>query len=209
MGKLTKGEKFKPSKPPKPKKCQNKACGKLFTPVRIGQVACCWSCALITINSPENKIKERVSRELAKAARAERNKQKDSVKTRAEHLQQAQTIFNSFIRERDKNEPCISCGTMKQDIQYHVGHFKSVGAHRELRFNELNCHKQCSRCNNYLSGNLNAYRENLINKIGLENVELLERQHEPKKYTIDEIKQIKAEYRFKLKNLKARGEHAS
>ncbi|WP_392564336.1 recombination protein NinG [Orbus wheelerorum] len=206
MSKLTKGEKFKPSKAPKPKKCQNKACGKEFIPARIGQIACCQNCAFIVINSPGNKIKERVSRDLAKAARAERKKQKDSVKTLAEHLKKAQTIFNSFIRERDKNEPCISCGTMKQDIQYHAGHFKSVGAHRELRFNELNCHKQCSRCNNYLSGNMNAYRENLIHKIGIENVEWLERQHEPKKYTIEEIKQIKTEYRLKLKTLKARGE---
>jgi len=208
MSKLTKA-KFKPQKPPKPKKCQNKGCGKLFVPVRLAQIACCGSCAFVVINSPDNKIKEKVSRELAKVARAEHKKQKDSIKTRAEHLKEAQAIFNSFIRERDKSEPCISCGTQKTSIQYHAGHYRTVGAHPELRFNELNCHKQCSACNNHKSGNIVEYRINLVKKIGQENIEKLEGHHEPKKYTIEEIKQIKADYRLKLKNLKARGEHAS
>jgi hypothetical protein len=33
-------------------------------------------------------------------------------------------------------------------------------------FDEDNCHKQCSACNNHLSGNLTAYRPALIAKIG-------------------------------------------
>jgi len=42
----------------------------------------------------------------------------------------------------------------------------------------------------------------LIEKIGLERVEWLEGPHEPKKYTIDELKGIRDLYRRKLKELK-------
>lgn len=201
MSKLTKP--FKPNKKPKPKVCVT--CKKEFTPLKIGQVACSPKCAIDYINSPENKIKEKISRELAKKERAENKKKKDALKTRSEHLKEAQAIVNSFIRERDKNEPCISCGTMKTGIQFHAGHYRTVGAHPELRFNEINIHKQCSACNNHKSGNIVEYRINLVKKIGADKVEWLEGHHDPKKYTIEEIKQIKSEYRAKLKYLQAQG----
>lgn len=73
--------------------------------------------------------------------------------------------FNQFIRLRDKDLPCISCGRYHQE-QWHAGHYRSVGACPELRFDEMNVHKQCSVCNNYKSGNLTEYRLNLIRKIG-------------------------------------------
>ena len=100
---------------------------------------------------------------------------------------------------RDKNLLCISC--QKPPKKRNAGHYRSVGACPELRFEELNCHMQCEHCNTYLSGNLIEYRKNLILKIGVEKVEFLESKHEPKKYTIDEIKEIKAKYKQKLKGL--------
>ena len=48
------------------------------------------------------------------------------------------------------------------------------------------------------------YRVNLIKKIGLEWVEWLEGPHDPIKYTIDDLKNIKLTYRAKLKELQAR-----
>lgn len=120
----------------------------------------------------------------------------------------AQTAFNAFIRERDALLPCLSCLEFREETakhkgsNFHAGHYKSVGAKAELRFEELNCHKQCAHCNNFLSGNMENYRLNLIDKIGLDKVEWLEGPHEPKKYTCAELKEIEAEYKTKLKELK-------
>jgi len=82
----------------------------------------------------------------------------------------AQTIFNAWIRNRDKFKQCISCpGPVEQ-----AGHFYSAGNFNHMRFNEDNCHGQCVKCNYYLSGNLLEYRKRLILKIGIERVEKLD-----------------------------------
>ena len=73
--------------------------------------------------------------------------------------------FHKFIRNRDKNQPCISCGKY---TTLQAGHFYSAGNHPSVRFNEYNVHGQCKKCNYFLSGNLLPYRENLITKIGQE-----------------------------------------
>ena len=113
---------------------------------------------------------------------------KERVKTKGQWLKEAQASFNKFIRIRDSKEPCISCQRHHQG-QYHAGHYRTVGGSPELRFNELNNHKQCSACNNFLSGNIADYRINLIKKIGIDKVEWIEGPHEAKKYSIEEIKQ--------------------
>jgi hypothetical protein len=112
----------------------------------------------------------------------------------------AQQAFNAYIRQRDHNLPCISCQRYHTG-QYHAGHYRSVGAHPELRFEELNNNKQCSACNNHLSGNIVDYRINLINKIGLDKVEWIEGPHEPKKYSCEELKAIELHYKQKLKEM--------
>ena len=112
----------------------------------------------------------------------------------------AQQSFNAYIRVRDNDDPCISC-QRHHTGQYHAGHYRSVGAHPELRFEEYNNNKQCAPCNNHLSGNIADYRINLIKKIGLDKVEWLEGPHEPKKYTCAELKEIELLYKQKLKDL--------
>ena len=76
-----------------------------------------------------------------------------------------------------------------------AGHYRTVGAHPELRFEPDNVHKQCNRnCNKAKSGNLTEYRKNLVKKIGLKRVEYLEGPHKAKHYTIEDIKDIKKKY---------------
>tara|TARA_R110002012_G_scaffold116172_1_gene263591 strand:+ start:63 stop:623 length:561 start_codon:yes stop_codon:yes gene_type:complete len=135
-----------------------------------------------------------------KIKRKEHAKAKERVKTRAEWLRDAQKWFNKYVRLRDRYEPCISCQRYHTG-QYHAGHYLSVGANPELRFNELNNNKQCSACNNHLSGNIVNYRPNLINKIGIESVEWLEGPHKPAKYTIEQLKEIIAKYKAKCKEI--------
>jgi len=131
-----------------------------------------------------------------KKERKEHKAAKERIKTRGDHAKDAQTDFNKFIRARDALLPCISCNRFHTG-QYHAGHYRTVGAHPELRFNELNCHKQCSVCNNHKSGNIVEYRINLVSRIGGENLVWLEGPHDAKKYTIEELKEIKLKYRTK------------
>jgi hypothetical protein len=113
---------------------------------------------------------------------------------------QAVTAFNKYIRLRDKNKPCISCQRYHTG-QYHAGHYKPAGINSALKFNELNVHKQCSACNNNLSGNLTHYRINLIKKIGLHKVEELENNKAITSFTCDQLKAIEDEYKAKCKQL--------
>ena len=100
--------------------------------------------------------------------------------------------FNAFIRRRDAECTCISCGQRKP---LQAGHFYSAGHYPVLRFNENNVHGQCMRCNFYLSANLINYRVNLIEKIGREAVEELDEKvkvynqfgHKWERFTLIEI----------------------
>ena len=154
-------------------------------PARPLQSCCGARCALMYVRNKDKKeLKER----------------KEKLKSRSDWLREAQTVFNKWIRERDKGLACISCGR-NTGSKINAGHYLAVGSHPELRFNELNNHLQCEHCNTFLSGNQIQYRAGLIKKIGIEQVEWLEGPHEPKKYKIDEIKSIKETYRLKLKSL--------
>jgi hypothetical protein len=58
----------------------------------------------------------------------------------------------------------------------------------------------------HLHANLINYRVGLIARIGLEAVEALETDQVSRKYSIDDLKAIKAHYRAKLKELKGKNE---
>lgn len=179
------------TKEPKLKKCRNPACRTEFSPFQTTQKACSPTCAL--------KLVE-ISKE--KAARKELKEGRKKLKTKSEWLREAQRAFNRYIRVRDKDEPCISCGTIDPNIQYCAGHYLTRGGYPELRFDENNVHKQCNQyCNLQLSGNISKYRINLVEKIGISQVEWLEGKHEPKYYTIEQIQEIKKEYTKKAKEL--------
>lgn len=175
-----------------------KVCGDSFTPVRPLQAVCGVGCAV-------SLAREKQASQARKAKRAETKAAKEKLKTRADYLKECQQAFNAWVRERDHGLPCISC-QRHHSGQYHAGHYLTVGAHPELRFEPENCHKQCAPCNNHLSGNIVEYRKGLIAKIGLDRLEWLECQHESKKYTIDEIKALIKHYRAESRRLaKERG----
>lgn len=133
--------------------------------------------------------------------RKQHREAKERVKTKSEHAGETQTAFNAYIRERDHDQPCISCGRHHQG-QYHAGHYRTVGSSPELRFEPLNCHKQCAPCNNHKSGDIVNYRISLVKRIGQEAVDWLEGPHEPKRYSVDGLKEIKAYYRKLARELK-------
>lgn len=90
-------------------------------------------------------------------------------------LKKAQTIFNKWIRLRDANSGCISCGREVTE----AGHYLSQGHNSAYRFNEVNTNGQCTRCNCFMHGNLIEYRKGLVKRYGEEKVLMLE--NAPKK----------------------------
>lgn len=185
------------SKPPRAKKCRVPECGASFVPARLGQAVCSPACAIL--DAPNSQDKARKA--LADVGRKELRAAKERVKPKGQYMREAQTAFNAWVRLRDAVLPCISCGRSHEG-QYHAGHYLTVGANPELRFEPLNVHKQCAPCNNHLSGNLVNYRISLLQRIGAEAVAFLEGPHEPRRYTIEDLKAITAEYRAKTRELK-------
>ena len=189
-------------KTPKPKKCRVATCGASFVPARLGQSVCSPACAII--DAPRHQEKARKS--LAQVERKEIKVRKEKLKSRGEHMREAQQAFNEFIRARDQAEghPCISSGKPLDwsGNAVDAGHYRSVGSAPHLRFDERNCHAQSKQDNRFLSGNAVDYRICLIARIGQEAVDALEADQSVRKYTIEEIKAIKAEYRARTRELK-------
>jgi len=141
--------------------------------------------------------KELAAKSRERKAKKQQREDKRRLKTRSQWLKDAQAVFNKYIRLRDESDLCISC--QRPPKKKNAGHYRSVGACPELRFEELNVHLQCEHCNSYKSGNAIDYRINLVKKIGLDKVEWLEGPHEAKKYTIEEIKDAILTYKQKIK----------
>ncbi|WP_454846083.1 recombination protein NinG [Pseudomonas farris] len=182
----------------KAKRCKNPACGVSFKPsFSTAQKVCSWTCGLAI----KDVNLEKARKSLAQIERKEIKARKEKLKSRADHMRETQVVFNEWIRLRDAALPCVSCGR-HHDGQYHAGHYRTVGANPELRFEPLNVHKQCAPCNNHKSGDIVNYRITLVRRIGLERVEWLEGPHEAKRYTIQELNEMKANYRAKTRELK-------
>lgn len=189
----------------KPRTCKNRACRNKFTPTERHPfaIACCTGCEIIL--SKQLLAKAQAVRE--KKERKELKARKEAIKPRGKWMAEAQAAFNAFIRERDRlaGYACISSGRPLDWSGNNVdaGHYRSRGSAPHLRFDERNCHAQSKRDNRYGSGNAVDYRIGLIARIGLQAVEELEADQTSRKWSIDDLKAIKAEYRAKLKALQA------
>lgn len=177
----------KPPKGPRRRKCA--VCKEQFEPRSMTHKVCGTDCSVVHAESIRKAQERKTDRE-----------RRTALKTRQDWLKEAQAAFNAFIRARDHDQPCISCGRFHQG-SFDAGHFRSVGAAPAFRFDENNCHKQCVPCNQHKAGNVLEYRIRLIEKIGRVAVEWLEREPPPAKYTIEDAQQIKARYKLKLKEL--------
>ena len=137
-----------------------------------------------------------------KKAKREIRQMRENVKSVSQYRRELQKVFNEFIRLRDRNQPCISCDK-KLPAKYDAGHFYSVGAYPNLRFNEDNVHGQCVECNQHRHGNLLEYAPRLTERIGFERAsKLMVLRNEPLRLSLEEIKKLTEEYKCKVKTLK-------
>lgn len=187
---------------------------------------CCHACAIQFAKEKSDKARKlqlaksrrRLDAQAKEVRKAERQRKMD-VKPLSYWMKRAQMAFNAFIRARDEGLPCVSCGRPEAEVEaaqgwktggaWDCGHFLSVGSHPALRYTETNAARQCKSCNggagNFTRKNWQTasdYREELIRRIGIDQVEWLEGPHEPKRYRKEDYQQIEAEYKAKLSELK-------
>lgn len=186
-------------------------CKEKYLPGALLQANCCekFECraAYIGQHVEKQRKKRGQAERIAQAADRKAVRLKlEQLKTRSDYIKEAQRAFNAYIRERDKQQACICCGLPLHSGsvggQYDCGHYRSIGSAPNLRFDPRNAHAQRKQCNRYGAGRAVDYRIGLIYRIGLEAVESLEADNEPRKWSIEELKAIKAEYVAKLKQLK-------
>jgi len=135
----------------------------------------------------------------AKEWSKKKKQMKEELQTVQSLMKVAQVVFNKWIRQRDKDELCISC--QKPVLKKaNASHYFSSGGHKNVTFNEDNVHKSCEYCNTYLHGNLLNYQVEIQKKIGADRLLTLhEEAHKTKKFTREELKEIIAKYKKKLK----------
>jgi len=187
----------------KPKKYKCRVCKGDYEKKNSLQVWCSPSCGYKYSLKMLKKKEDEERRESAKRTK----RAKESIKTNGKLIQEAQREFNRYIVQRDFDKPCICCGEWpKREMltggDWDAGHYLSVGAYPEKRFNEDNVHKQLKYCNKFKQGDSGEYRPNLIRKIGLTRLLKLEEPEPQKNYTHDELREIRDTYRVKARELK-------
>jgi hypothetical protein len=171
--------------------CKYSGCKKEFLKERPLQSTCSISCAIN--HSKDLQLKK---------SKKETIEKKKALLTHKDYLGLLQKVFNTWVRMRDKDKPCVSCGVDMKNRKGDASHFYSVGSTPSLRFNELNVHLACVPCNQYNHGNLHEYAERLPLRIGKEAFESLkDERFSTLKLSIDEIKEKIKEYKLKIKEL--------
>ena len=119
-------------------------------------------------------------------------------------LKLARVTCHTYVRLRDKDKGCISCGKPLQPKNTDAGHMWSSGNHSYLRYNEFNINGQCSRpCNKDKAGDINNYRINFIKRYSQELLDSLDQEAKrEKRYSIDDLKEVIEYYKKKTKELK-------
>ena len=171
-------------------RCKN--CKEKFEPLRFNQKYC----------FKEECIRAFVAESKEKQWKQTKTRMKSDLETVQDVVKAAQIVFNKYIRERDKAQPCISCGSQINGVR-HASHYLSAGGHSAVRFHEDNVWVSCYKCNVMLSGNQIEYRKRLIEKIGIERVEWLENNgSQVKKWTKEELQELIKKYKKKIADIK-------
>lgn len=97
----------------------------------------------------------------------------------------ADIAFSLWVRRRDKNI-CFTCGNPGNQ----AGHFRSR-RFSSTRFDPLNVHCQCTRCNIFEHGNLYVYALELDKKYGVGcALSLYNKSQLTHKLTVEELEDI-------------------
>jgi hypothetical protein len=196
----------KPAPGSKLKKCKVRTCRKPFepNPKQPFKDWCSDDCGAVLGAEKLVKLKAKARRQ----ERAQDKVKREGMKTIPKLKAEVQKVFNEFIRIRDAGKPCICCGKFatasalaKPGGAYDACHFRSRGSADHTRYNEDNVHLGLKDCNTW---GHKDYRGGLIERIGLERVEALEANQELVKWTHDGLREMKAYYQRRVRELKGK-----
>lgn len=168
----------------KPKTCP--ICSEPYLPYNSLQPVCTKYECIKKYNS-EKEIKKRY-----KAAKV-------ATKVLPSLKQAAKQVFQKWVRLRDAELACVSCG--QTEAKWDASHLFSAEHYAGYIFHPDNVHKSCSYCNQHLYGNLLEYRERLVKRIGLDRVKWLEDnkdKYRVYKYAREDYEQIIKTYKKKI-----------
>jgi len=156
-------------------------------------------CIDASIQYARDKVKAKQTKDWQK----EKKSLKTALKTLSELEAEAKKSFQKYIRLRDKDLPCVSCGVNETEL-WDGGHYKKAEIYSGVIFNEMNCHKQCRKCNRFLGGNELNYRTGLIQRYSekeVNEIEQLANDTRQFKFTREQLIAKKLQYDIKIKEL--------
>lgn len=141
---------------------------------------CDSACALAYTVKKREKAAERRQMGERKVQRKANTEKRKELMTRSQWYKRLEKLVNQYVRWRDRDEPCCTCGTTNPGIKYDAGHFHTVAARSDIRFELTNIHRQCSmNCNQFGSGKSREYEAFITRKYGAAHVEFLKRHQRP------------------------------
>jgi len=170
------------------------------------------------IDYSRQKAQKTIKRKKAvkeKESRAKSRADKNKVKSYSAKMSELQDVFNELRRyeeflwfhERGLEPYCISCLKPLGNDQWCCGHFRTVGARSDLRFDKRNTYLQHNvRCNRHLSGDVENYKKGLAHRFGedeaKEIISYTSIRQEVKKISDEEIRELKKQWRTKVREIK-------
>ena len=119
-------------------------------------------------------------------------------------IQECQTVFNAYIRERDKHMPCISC---RDPYPGDCGHLFKKSTRPAMRFKPMAAHGQCRACNSLHDGNYEAMCQGIAARYGPEYLtEVIQEANNSRKtdhkWSRTELEEMIKYFKDETKNLK-------
>lgn len=117
-----------------------------------------------------------------------------------------------WFKERGLEPTCISCGNSLGNDQWCAGHFKTVGAQSNLRYDRKNVYLQHNvRCNRHLSGDIHGtkttrgYIQGLKDRFGEEEAQAIidycESNTQPAKWYWQDIEEMRKSFNKRIRTL--------
>lgn len=185
------------TKEAQPKRCC--ICRRAFTPRNSMAMVCSGDCAA------RYAARQREAKE--KAERTQDREKREAMKGLRELIAEAQAAFNEFIRLRDADQPCIDCGKPFEPNRpggsMDAGHYLARSVAPQHRFNEDNCFGQRKNCNRPGGATRGAFRAGVEQRIGIARLVALEGDTSVRKWSRDELRGIRDDYRAKVRQMKA------
>ncbi len=174
--------------------CSFSECDKTYAKRNMQHKTCSWQCAIAYTKEVKEK---RIAKEKKKGVDEFNQNDKKWLK------KQARIYCHKYIRLRDKDLPCVSCGCQYNELNtLQAGHFKNDGNHAMVRYNEDNLAGQCVRCNMHKGGEEKRYEVELRRRIGDARVDhILSIAFDVKSYSVVELKEIIDTYKSKIRDL--------